>query len=125
RPDELSVGDYILNGGEVAAMIVIDAVLRLIPEVLGDEESHQQDSFSGDQRWLECAQYTRPREYRGRKVPEVLLSGDHEQIARWRLEQGYLRTRQRRADLLPRSNSQRNNHDSRNSQEGRGHLPQD
>lgn len=101
RPDELSVGDFVLNGGEVAAMVVIDAVLRLVPEVLGDEESNVQDSFSTDQRLLECAQYTRPRNYRGHQVPEVLLSGDHERIARWRQEQGYLKTRERRADLLP------------------------
>jgi tRNA (guanine37-N1)-methyltransferase len=101
HPDELSVGDYVLNGGEVAAMMVIDAVLRLVPDVLGDETSPQQDSFSGSQRLLEGAQYTRPREYRGHSVPEVLLSGDHQQIARWRLEQGYLKTRQCRSDLLP------------------------
>jgi tRNA (guanine37-N1)-methyltransferase len=101
RPDEVSLGDFVLNGGEVAAMAVIDAVVRLVPEVLGDEESHVHDSFSSGQRLLECAQYTRPREYRGYKVPDVLLSGDHEEIARWRLEQGYLRTRQRRSDLLP------------------------
>jgi tRNA (guanine37-N1)-methyltransferase len=101
RPEELSVGDYVLNGGEVAAMVVVDAVLRLVPGALGDEESSVQDSFSSGQRLLECAQYTRPREYRGHVVPEVLLSGDHQEIARWRLEQGYLRTRARRADLLP------------------------
>ena len=103
HPDELSVGDFVLNGGEVAAMVVIDAVLRLVPGVLGDEESNVQDSFSSGQRLLEGAQYTRPRDYRGHTVPEVLLSGDHEEIARWRLEQGYLRTSERRADLLPPS----------------------
>jgi tRNA (guanine37-N1)-methyltransferase len=101
HPDELSVGDYVLNGGEVAAMVVIDAVLRLVPDVLGDEASPLQDSFSGSQRLLEGAQYTRPREYRGHSVPEILLSGDHQQIARWRLEQGYLKTRHCRSDLLP------------------------
>jgi tRNA (guanine37-N1)-methyltransferase len=100
QPEELSLGDFILNGGEVAAMAVIDAVIRLVPGVLGDEESHARDSFSGDQRLLEGAQYTRPREYRGHEVPEVLLSGDHEQIARWRAEHSYHRTRERRADLL-------------------------
>ena len=73
-----------LGGGEVAAMVVIDAVVRLVPGVLGDEESARHDSFSGDERLLEFAQYTRPREYRGHGVPEVLLSGDHEEIARWR-----------------------------------------
>ena len=103
HPDELSVGDFVLNGGEVAAMVVIDAVLRLVPGVLGDEESNVQDSFSSGQRLLEGAQYTRPRDYRGHTVPQVLLSGDHEEIARWRLEQGYLRTSERRADLLPPS----------------------
>lgn len=101
RPDEVSVGDFVLNGGEVAAMVIIDAVLRLVPEVLGDEQSSVQDSFSSGQRFLECAQYTRPRDYRGHRVPDVLLSGDHDEIARWRQEQGYLRTRERRSDLLP------------------------
>lgn len=100
QPDEISVGDYILNGGEVAAMIVIDAVVRLVPGVLGDENSNIDDSFSTGNRLLEFAQYTRPREYRGHEVPEVLLSGNHEEIARWRREQSYLKTKQRRADLL-------------------------
>lgn len=101
QPDELSLGDFVLNGGEVAAMAVMEAVTRLKAGVLGDDASHSQDSFSGDHRLLECAQYTRPREYRGRQVPEVLLSGDHEMIARWRLEQSYKKTCERRADLLP------------------------
>ena len=100
QPQEISIGDFVLNGGEVAAMVVIDAVVRLIPGVLGDERSSQLDSFSGDQRWLEHAQFTRPRKYRGHRVPEVLLSGNHGQIARWRREQSYLRTQQRRSDLL-------------------------
>jgi tRNA (guanine37-N1)-methyltransferase len=100
QPDEISIGDYILNGGEAAAMVVIDACIRLIPGVLGDEESNQHDSFSSGNRLLEFAQYTRPREFRGHAVPEVLVSGNHEQIARWRREQSYLSTRQRRADLL-------------------------
>lgn len=99
-PDEISIGDYVLNGGEVAAMAVVDAVIRLVPGVLGDEESSHDDSFSRGNRQLECAQYTRPREYRGHEVPEILLSGDHEKIASWRREQSYIRTRQRRADLL-------------------------
>jgi tRNA (guanine37-N1)-methyltransferase len=108
RPDEISLGDYVLNGGEVAAMVVIDAVIRLIPGVLGDEESSQRDSFSsgsvaGQGRLLEFAQYTRPREYRGHQVPEVLLSGNHQEIERWRTEQSYLATRRRRADLLNQS----------------------
>ena len=100
QPDELSVGDYVLNGGEVAAMAVIDAVIRLVPGVLGDERSAEQDSFFTEDRILECAQYTRPREYRGHKVPDVLLSGDHQRIAQWRLEQSRERTRDRRSDLI-------------------------
>jgi tRNA (guanine37-N1)-methyltransferase len=100
EPDEISIGDYVLGGGEVAAMVVIDAVARLVPGVLGHEESAKQDSFSGDDRWLEYEQYTRPREYRGLSAPEVLLSGDHERIAAWRREQSLRRTRERRADLL-------------------------
>ncbi len=100
RPDEISIGDFVLNGGEVAAMVLIDAVIRLVPGVLGDEQSSHDDSFSPGNRYLEFAQYTRPREYRGHKVPEILLSGDHQQIERWRREQSYLKTRQRRADLL-------------------------
>jgi tRNA (guanine37-N1)-methyltransferase len=100
QPDELSIGDYILGGGEVAAMVVIDAVVRLVPGVLGDEESNRQDSFSGDPPLLEFPQYTRPREYRGLEVPEVLLTGNHGEIARWREQQKIQRTRDRRADLL-------------------------
>jgi tRNA (guanine37-N1)-methyltransferase len=99
KPDEVSIGDYILGGGEVPAMVIIDAVARLIPGVLGDETSNKQDSFSGDRRLLEGAQYTRPREYRGLSVPEVLISGDHAQIARWRDEESEKRTKQQRADL--------------------------
>lgn len=104
QPEEISVGDYVLNGGETAAMVVIDAVIRLVPGVLGDEESNQYDSFSSGNRLLEFAQYTRPREYRGHQVPEVLLSGDHAAIARWRREQSYASTRERRADLLDQPN---------------------
>jgi tRNA (guanine37-N1)-methyltransferase len=98
QPDEFSIGDYVLNGGEVAAMVVIDAVIRLVPGVLGDEESSRSDSFSGGQRLLEYAQYTRPREFRGLAVPEVLLGGDHAEIARWREENRRLRTEQRRKE---------------------------
>jgi tRNA (guanine37-N1)-methyltransferase len=108
RPDEVSIGDYVLNGGEVAAMCVVDAVIRLIPDVLGDEESSVTDSFSAGNRLLEHAQYTRPREYRGLAVPEVLLSGDHEEIARWRAEQSYLKTRQRRSDLIEKPTNESN-----------------
>jgi len=100
EPEEVSVGDYILNGGEVAAMVVIDAVVRLVPGVLGDEESSVSDSFSSGNRGLEGAQYSLPREYRWLQVPEILMSGDHAAIARWRKEQGFLKTRRVRADLL-------------------------
>jgi tRNA (guanine37-N1)-methyltransferase len=104
QPEEISIGDYILNGGEVAAMAVIDAVIRLIPGVLGDEQSSENDSFSGPERHLEFAQYTRPRVFRGLEVPPVLLSGNHEAIARWRKQNSKRRTRQRRADLAPPEN---------------------
>ena len=100
EPEEISIGDYVLNGGEVAAMVMIDAVIRLVPGVLGDENSSAADSFSGELRLLEGPQYTRPRVFRGLEVPEVLLSGNHEAIARWRAERAWLRTCQRRADLL-------------------------
>ena len=100
EPDEISVGDFVLNGGEVAAMTLIDTVIRLVPGVLGDEDSSRFDSFSTGSRLLEHAQYTRPREYRGLEVPEVLLSGDHTAIAKWREANSVDRTRQRRADLL-------------------------
>jgi tRNA (guanine37-N1)-methyltransferase len=101
-PDEISIGDYVLNGGEVAAMVVVDAVIRLVPGVLGDQHSGYDDSFSRGNRLLEYAQYTRPRDFRGYRVPDVLLSGDHDKIARWREEQRYLTTHERRHDLLKR-----------------------
>lgn len=100
QPDEISVGDFVLNGGEVAAVVVIDAVMRLVPDVLGHRDSNVDDSFSSGNRGLESAQYTRPREYRGHRVPEVLLTGHHREIAGWRREQSYEKTRNRRADLL-------------------------
>jgi tRNA (guanine37-N1)-methyltransferase len=100
QPEEISVGDFVLNGGEVAAMTVIDTVIRLVPGVLGDEDSSRDDSFSTGNRLLEHSQYTRPREYRGHEVPEVLLSGDHPQIAAWRRQNSIERTRDRRPDLL-------------------------
>ena len=103
QPEEVSVGDFVLNGGEVAAMIVTDAVVRLLPGVLGDEQSSWDDSFSRGNRLLEFPQYTRPREFRGHSVPEVLLSGDHQRIAAWRAEMSQLRTRQRRSDLIDES----------------------
>jgi tRNA (guanine37-N1)-methyltransferase len=104
QPEEISVGDFVLNGGEVAAMTVIDTVIRLVPGVLGDEDSSRDDSFSIGNRLLEHSQYTRPREYRGHQVPEVLLGGDHTQIAAWREENSLERTRQRRPDLLDKNN---------------------
>jgi tRNA (guanine37-N1)-methyltransferase len=100
EPDEISIGDFILGGGEVAAMVLIDAVIRLIPGVLGDDESNKQDSFSTGNRLLEGPQFTRPREFRGLTVPEVLLSGNHEQIAQWRRNESLRHTRERRSDLL-------------------------
>jgi tRNA (guanine37-N1)-methyltransferase len=102
KPEEISIGDFVLNGGEVAAMVVIDAVIRFVPGVLGDEDSPTEESFSGERRLLEFAQYTRPRVYRGLEVPEILLSGNHQEIARWREENRAQRTWQRRADLLER-----------------------
>jgi len=98
--DEISIGDYVLTGGELAALVVIDAVVRLIPGVLGKEESAQSDSFA--RGLLEGPQYTRPRVFRGMAVPEILLSGNHEAIRRWRLKEALRRTWQRRPDLLAR-----------------------
>jgi len=99
QPDEISLGDFVLSGGEVAAMAIVDAAARLVPGVLGDDRSNKQDSFSG-KRLLEYPQYTRPRVFRGREVPEVLLGGNHPEIARWREQQSLKRTQDRRADLL-------------------------
>jgi tRNA (guanine37-N1)-methyltransferase len=98
--EELSIGDYVLSGGELAALVVVDAVARLLPGVLGHEDSAAEDSFADG--LLDCPHYTRPEEYAGRRVPEVLLSGDHAAIRRWRLQQALLRTWQRRPDLLER-----------------------
>jgi tRNA (guanine37-N1)-methyltransferase len=95
--DELSIGDYVLTNGALPAMVIVDAVTRLIPGALGAEESSQDESFSSG--WLEYPQYTRPAEFRGMRVPEVLLSGNHAAIARWRSEQARLRTEERRPDL--------------------------
>ncbi len=96
--DELSIGDYVLTNGALPAMVMIDAVTRLLPGALGDDESARDESFS--QGLLEYPQYTRPADFRGTKVPEVLLSGNHAEIAKWRAEQARLRTRERRPDLL-------------------------
>ncbi|QNI06335.1 tRNA (guanosine(37)-N1)-methyltransferase TrmD [Mycobacterium kubicae] len=98
---EVSIGDYVLPGGESAAVVMIEAVLRLVPGVLGNPASHQQDSFSPRQeRLLEGPSYTRPPSWRGLDVPDVLLSGDHARIAAWRREVSLQRTRERRPDLL-------------------------
>lgn len=101
KPMEISIGDYVLNGGEVAAMVVVDSTIRMIPGVLGDENSSIDDSFSRGNRILEYPQYTRPREFRGLSVPEVLLNGNHEAIAAWRAEQSQKKTLDRRKDLFP------------------------
>jgi tRNA (guanine37-N1)-methyltransferase len=98
RPMEVSIGDYVLSGGEVPAMVLIDAVARLLPGVLGDPASAEQESFQDG--LLDCPQYTRPPVFNEMKVPDVLLSGNHAEIARWRREQALLRTKARRADLL-------------------------
>ncbi len=95
---ELSIGDYVLSGGEIAAMVVIDAVVRLIPGVLGDPDSAATESFS--EVLLEYPQYTRPAEYRGMKVPDVLMSGNHQKIKEWQKDHAVKRTGERRPDLL-------------------------
>ncbi|HUY90816.1 MAG TPA: tRNA (guanosine(37)-N1)-methyltransferase TrmD [Pirellulales bacterium] len=110
EPDEISIGDFVLNGGEVAAMVVIDSVIRLVPGVLGDERSSGEDSFSGAERLLEFPQYTRPREFRGLTAPEILLSGNHPEIARWRKEQSVARTRRRRAEQEAAERARQNKH---------------
>ena len=97
--EELSIGDYVLTGGELAALVIIEAVARLVPGVLGNEASSADESFSNG--LIEYPQYTRPREYEGMAVPEILLSGHHAEIERWRLAQSKARTRARRPDLLP------------------------
>jgi tRNA (guanine37-N1)-methyltransferase len=96
--EEWSIGDFVLSGGELAAMTLMDAVIRLVPGVLGHEQSAQQDSFM--EGLLDCPHYTRPEDYDGQLVPEVLLSGNHEKIRQWRLKQALGRTWQRRPDLL-------------------------
>jgi|SRR5882724_1096301 len=98
---EISIGDYVLTNGAIAAVVLVDAIARLVPGVLGHEQSAVDDSFSAG--LLEAPQYTRPAEFRGWKVPDVLLSGNHAEIAAWRKEQGLKRTRENRPDLLGRS----------------------
>lgn len=102
---EWSIGDYVISGGELAAMVVIDAMARMIPGVLGNAESAQQDSFRSG--LLDCPHYTRPEQIDGMKVPEVLLSGDHAKIAKWRMEQQVERTKLRRPDLLDVTENER------------------
>ncbi len=99
--EEISIGDYVLTGGELAAMVVLEATARLLPGVLGDENSAQEESFSDG--LLEYPQYTRPREFLGHRVPEVLLSGNHREIAAWRRRAAIARTLERRPDLLERA----------------------
>ncbi|MGE3263385.1 MAG: tRNA (guanosine(37)-N1)-methyltransferase TrmD [Bacteriovoracia bacterium] len=99
---EVSLGDFVLSGGEIAAMALIDGLMRLLPGALGNSESASGESFSsGNEGLLEFPQYTRPSEVNGKKVPDILLSGDHAKIAKWRREQSLERTRKRRPDLLP------------------------
>lgn len=104
EPREISVGDYVLSGGEIPAMMLVDAITRLLPGALGHESSATQDSFAATDETgrplLDCPHYTRPRAWEGMEVPEVLISGDHERVARWRLEKMKERTRARRPDLL-------------------------
>ncbi len=103
--DEISIGDYVLSGGEPAAMVVVDSLVRLLPEALGSETSAENDSFSDG--LLDCPHYTRPAEFRGMKVPEVLLSGDHAEIEKWRFEKALEKTRAVRPDLIKNENGER------------------
>jgi tRNA (guanine37-N1)-methyltransferase len=98
--EEWSIGDYVLSGGELPAMVLMDALIRQLPGALGHSDSADQDSFA--EGLLDCPHFTRPEDYQGQVVPEVLLSGNHEKIRRWRLQQSLLRTQQRRPDLLDR-----------------------
>lgn len=98
--EEISIGDYVLTNGCLPAQVLFEAVIRFIPGVLGHEEGANQDSFASDELLLEGPQYTKPEEFEGRCVPEVLLSGNHKEIARWRQSQALLRTEKRRPDLL-------------------------
>ena len=103
--EEISIGDYILTGGELAALVIVDAVVRLIPGVISDPESALGDSFQSP--LLDCPYYTRPREFRGMKVPDILLSGDHAKIAAWRREKAVEMTRKHRPDLLVSDEAQK------------------
>jgi tRNA (guanine37-N1)-methyltransferase len=104
--EQMSIGDYVLSGGELAALVIIDAVVRLLPGVLGDDDSSKDDSFAESaEGLLEYPQYTRPEEFRGLKVPEILLSGHHAEIEKWRRRQALERTRSWRPDLLESADS--------------------
>jgi len=109
--EQISIGDYVLNGGELAAMVIIDAAVRLLPGVLGDETSAKDDSFSesGSFAGLEYPQYTRPEVFRDMKVPDILLSGDHGKIAEWRHQQALVRTKKWRPDLLEKKEGKEGN----------------
>ncbi len=102
--DEISIGDYVLSGGEPAAVVLVDAIVRLLPEALGSETSAENDSFSNG--LLDCPHYTRPAEFRGMKVPEVLLNGNHAEIEKWRHEKALEKTREIRQDLLEGENGE-------------------
>ncbi|MFC1889929.1 tRNA (guanosine(37)-N1)-methyltransferase TrmD [Thermodesulfobacteriota bacterium] len=106
---EVSIGDYVLSGGEFPAMVVVEAVTRLLPGALGNAESVANDSFSGGHGFLEYPQYTRPREYMGHEVPEILLSGDHKRIEQWRHDQAIRRTKERRPDLIEEKDGRNEN----------------
>jgi tRNA (guanine37-N1)-methyltransferase len=98
--EELSIGDFVLSGGELASAMVVDAVSRLLPGVLGNEESARNESFSENEGWLDCPQYTRPAEFRGWRVPDVLLGGNHAEIKRWRRAASQQKTERLRPDLF-------------------------
>ena len=104
NPTELSIGDYILNGGEVASMVLVDSLVRMVPGVLGDELSSWDDSFSRGNRMLEYPQYTRPRDFEGHSVPEILLGGNHPAIESWRKQKSLENTKLKRSDLLEPDN---------------------
>ena len=102
--DEISIGDYVLSGGEPAAVVIVDSIVRLLPNALGSETSAENDSFSDG--LLDCPHYTRPAEYRGMKVPEVLLNGNHAEIEKWRLDRALEKTKRNRPDLLKGENGE-------------------
>jgi tRNA (guanine37-N1)-methyltransferase len=108
--DEISIGDYVLTNGALAAAVVVDAVVRLLPGVLGNDGATENESFS--RKWLEYPQYTRPDVFRGMKVPDILKTGNHAAISRWREEQAQRRTRERRPDLLDGSTGPGRENDS-------------